>query len=155
MLSEAKILTTLNCNSGHCHIPIEDHYRDETALVLRNGLFSFLQKLFELTNSHRTFQRSIDVVLSSVRWIFAVVYLYDTNLFLKTIVEHMAHPKIILRFVKDRDLMLSTEVVNLSKSFRLHGSHSYYRIPACPFENIQRLSIDATLHKRYETAIIH
>lgn len=61
---------------------------------------------FGLTDGPDTFQRTIDIVLSSVRWKFAIFYLDDIIVFSKTIVEHMAHLKAILTLLKDGEVIM-------------------------------------------------
>lgn len=64
--------------------------------------------------------RAIYIVLSSVRWNFAILYLDDIILFSKTIDDRMAHLKAVLTLLKDVDLAL-----NLLKYFFLQSSVEY------------------------------
>lgn len=48
--------------------------KDKTALTSHHGLFSFTRMSFGLKNASGTFQRVIEVILSTVKWNFALHY---------------------------------------------------------------------------------
>lgn len=53
---------------------------------------------FGLTNAHGTFKHIIDIVPSSMKWKFAIVYLDDIIVFLKPNDEHMTHMKAVFTY---------------------------------------------------------
>jgi Reverse transcriptase (RNA-dependent DNA polymerase) len=90
-LGEAKIFTTLDCNSGYLQIPVRPKDREKTTLTSHEGLYWFLRMPFGLRNAPATFQRFVDITLSGLTWNTCLVYLDDIIFFSKTPVEHMAH----------------------------------------------------------------
>lgn len=79
--SNAKIVSTLDCNAGYWHTTIDELYRDKTAFLSHHSLFRSAGMPFGLTNAPDTFQRAIDTVLSLVLWKFDIVYLDDIIVF--------------------------------------------------------------------------
>ena len=67
-LREAKIFTTLDCNSGYWQIPIAPEDREKTAFASHVGSFQFIRMPFGLTNAPATFQRAPDILLAGVKW---------------------------------------------------------------------------------------
>lgn len=51
---------------------------------------------FELHNAPATFQCKMDVILSTVKWKFALVYLHDIVTFPKSLPKHIGHDRSIL-----------------------------------------------------------
>lgn len=128
-LSEAKIFSALDCNSGYWPIPIDENDREETAFVSHHGFFRFARIPFGLTNSPGMFQRAVDIVLSSVRWKFAILYLNDVTVFSKTRDAPLTHLKAVLTLLKDAELTLK-----LRKCLFLQGLVKYLRqivSPSC------------------------
>jgi hypothetical protein len=76
-LGLARYFTTLYANSGYLQINVSPKDREKTAFTSHRGLFQFLRMLFGLKTAPATFQRSIDVILSTVRFQFALTYLDD------------------------------------------------------------------------------
>ncbi len=83
-LGEAKIFTTLDCNSGYWQIPIHEADRNKTALVSHMGSYLFTRMPFGLTNAPAKFQRAVDILLSGVNCQFCLVYLYDIIVYSKS-----------------------------------------------------------------------
>lgn len=61
---------------------------------------------FGLTNDPGKFQLAINILLSSIRWKFEIVYLEDIILFSKTIEDHMTLQNAVLALLKDAGLTL-------------------------------------------------
>ena len=80
-LGGAQVFSTLDCNSGYWQVDIPVTDREKTAFVTHHGLFQYTRMPFGLRNAPATFQRPIDIVLSSVKWQFALVYLDDIAIF--------------------------------------------------------------------------
>lgn len=66
-LSEAKIFNTSDCKSGYWQTSIEEEDREKTSFLPYHGIFRFASMQFGLTKAPGTFQRAIDIILSSVR----------------------------------------------------------------------------------------
>jgi Reverse transcriptase (RNA-dependent DNA polymerase)/RNase H-like domain found in reverse transcriptase len=90
-LVDAKIFTTLDCNSGYWQIPVRPEDREKTTFTSHEGLYWFLRVPFGLSNAPATFQRFVDITLSGLTWKSCLVYLDDIIVFSRTPAEHMAH----------------------------------------------------------------
>jgi Reverse transcriptase (RNA-dependent DNA polymerase) len=95
-LGDAKIFTTLDCNSGYWQIPVRPEDREKTTFTSHEGLYWFLRMPFCLRNAPATFQRFVDITLSGITWKTCLVYLDDIIVFSKTPAEHMAHLDAVL-----------------------------------------------------------
>ena len=56
---------------------------------------------FGLRNAPATFQRALDIILSSVKWQFCIVYIDDVIIFSKSVDEHLDHIDQVLTFLGD------------------------------------------------------
>jgi hypothetical protein len=65
-LGDAKIFTTLDCNSGYWQIPVRPEGWEKTAFTSHEGLYWFLRMPFALRNAPATFQRLVDITLSGL-----------------------------------------------------------------------------------------
>ncbi len=74
-LGEAKVFTTLDCNSGYWQIPIHEADRNKTGFVSHMDSYSFTRMPSSMTNALATFQRAVGILLSGVNWQFCLVYL--------------------------------------------------------------------------------
>jgi Reverse transcriptase (RNA-dependent DNA polymerase) len=90
-LGDAAVFTTLDCNSGYWQIPVHPEDRDKTTFTSHYGIYRFLRLPFGLRNAPATFQRSIDIILSGVKWKTCLVYLDDFIVFSKSKKDHLAH----------------------------------------------------------------
>ena len=100
-LGTAKTFSTLDANSGYWQVEIDPKDRDKTAFTSHHGLYRFIRMPFGLKNAPATFQRAIDVILSSVKWQFALVYLDDIVIFSPKPEEHIEHVKKVLMLLQD------------------------------------------------------
>jgi Reverse transcriptase (RNA-dependent DNA polymerase) len=76
-LGSAQYFTTLDANSDYWQINFAPEDREKTAFTSHRGLFQFLRMPFGLKTAPATFQRSIDVILSTVCFQRALTYLDD------------------------------------------------------------------------------
>jgi len=90
-LGDAKVFSTLDCNSGYWHIPVADEDRDKTTFVCHEGAYRYIRLPFGLSNAPATFQRSIDMIFGRLKWKSCLVYLYDIIVFWQTAGEHVKH----------------------------------------------------------------
>jgi Reverse transcriptase (RNA-dependent DNA polymerase) len=67
-LGDAKICTTLDCNSGYWQVPVRPEDREKTTFTSHEGLYWFLRMPFGLRNSSATFQRFVDINLFGLTW---------------------------------------------------------------------------------------
>jgi transposase InsO family protein len=88
-LGEARVFSTLDANSGYWQIVMDEVDKVKTAFTCHRGLYQFQRMPFGLCNAPATFQRAIDVILSSVRWQCALTYLDDIIVFSATLEQHL------------------------------------------------------------------
>ena len=62
-LGDAKVFSTLDCNSGYWQIPVANEDRDKTTFVCHEGAYRYIRLPFGLSNAPATFQRAIDMIL--------------------------------------------------------------------------------------------
>ena len=65
--------------------------------------------LFELCNALLTFQRLMDVVLSSVLWKYAMVYIDDVNIYSESFEQHLEHLNEVFKLIKKANLRINPE----------------------------------------------
>ena len=98
-LGDATVFTTLDCSSGYCQVEIAEEDRDKTTSESHSGLFRFLSMPFGLRNAPATFKRAGDIILSRVKWETALVYLDDVIVYSRTVTEHMAYVREVMRLL--------------------------------------------------------
>ena len=119
-LGDAQIFSTLDFNSGYWQVTIDESDKEKTAFVTHQGLFQFTRMPFGLRNAPATFQRAIDIILSSVKWQYCIVYIDDVIIFSKSIGDHFDHLNEVLTLLGDAGLS-----IRLNKSFFLHKEIEY------------------------------
>lgn len=105
-LGEATIFPTLDASSEYWQVEIDKVSRDKAALTSHHGLLQFICMPFGLRNANGTFQQSMDVIPSSVRWQYILVYFDNTVYFLKTPQEHTRHVFKVLKLLCDAEVTL-------------------------------------------------
>jgi RNase H-like domain found in reverse transcriptase/Reverse transcriptase (RNA-dependent DNA polymerase) len=119
-LGDARIFSTLDCNSGYWQIPVEAADRAKTTFTSREGLYWFLRMPFGLRNAPETFQRFVDITLAGLTWNTCLVYIDDIIVFSKTAKEHLSHLDEVLHRLYRAGLYL-----NIKKSHFFKETVSY------------------------------
>ena len=119
-LGEATVFTTLDCNSGYWQIPLAEEDKNKTTFTSHMGLFRYTRMPFGLKNAPATFQRAVDIILSRVKWQYALVYIDDVIIYSKTMEEHFYHVQKVLSLLRDAGVTLK-----LSKCNFFTGSVDY------------------------------
>lgn len=101
-LGDVKIFSTLEAGSGYWQIGVQKSDRESIAIPITSyyGLYQFTIIYFGLWHAMATFQHVIDVILRTVNWHHAIVYLEEIFIFTKTIERHIFHRKMFLRLLK-------------------------------------------------------
>lgn len=79
---------------------------DKTTFTSYRGLHSFTRMPFGPSNSAGTIQSARDVMLSAVKWQFALVYLQDIVIFSRTPAEHIAQVHSVLTHLNNAGVTL-------------------------------------------------
>lgn len=111
---KAAIFSPLDANSGYCKIEIEEADRDETAFTSHHGLYQFIRMPFELRNAPDTFQRTMGVILSTLLWKCAIIYLDDIVIFSKSPQEHIGHVKTMLTLLRNASVAMDSKKCKIS-----------------------------------------
>lgn len=78
-LGGASFILTLDAESGCWQIIIKGADKEEATFTSHLALYSFIRMPFGSQNAPGTFQRTKNVILSSVKWHFGLVALQDTD----------------------------------------------------------------------------
>jgi len=90
-LGDAKVFSTLDCNSRYWQIPVADENRDKTTFACHEGAYRYICLPFGLSNAPATFQRAIYMILGRLKWKRCLVYLEDIIVFSQSAGEHVEH----------------------------------------------------------------
>lgn len=95
--------------------------REKATLSCHDNLFWFTRMPFGLKNAPGTFERVVDIFLSTVRWKYALVYLDDTIVFSTSPSYHLGHVQEVIGIIQSEGMKLC-----LTKHFFMQTS-VYYR----------------------------
>jgi len=105
-LGKALFFTKLDAAMGYWQIPIHPDDRKYTAVITHAGLFEFVRMPFGLTNAPATYQRLMDVILSTGLGKFCCVYLDDVLVWSNSFEDHMVHVRLCIQWMADAGLLL-------------------------------------------------
>ena len=108
-LGEARYFTTLDANCGYWQIDVNEADREKTAFTSHKGLYQFKRMPFGLMTAPATFQRAIDIVLSSVRFQCALTYLDDIVIYSPTFHQHLKDLSRVLKLLQDAGVSLKRD----------------------------------------------
>lgn len=83
-LGQTTVFSTLDASSGYWQAGIDDVDKEKNAFTSHHGLYRFVHMPFGLHNAPRTIPPTMNLILSSVKWQFALVYLDDIVVVSKT-----------------------------------------------------------------------
>lgn len=86
---KAAVFSTLDSNSAYWPVEVEERDRDKAAITSHHKLYRFVQILFALNKSPGTFQHATNVILSSLKWRFGLVFLNNIVVFLRSPCDHI------------------------------------------------------------------
>jgi Reverse transcriptase (RNA-dependent DNA polymerase)/RNase H-like domain found in reverse transcriptase len=87
-LGEEQVFSTLYANAGYWQVKVAEKDLDKTSFICHAGTYQFKRMPFGLVNAPSTFQRSMDVIISSVKWKFCLVYFDDIIIYSPTFEKH-------------------------------------------------------------------
>ena len=108
-LGKAKWFTSLDLTSGYWQVQVKEEDKEKTAFITKYGLYEFNVMPFGLCNAPSTFQRLMDVVLSSVLWKYAMVYIDDVNIYSESFEQHLEHLNEVFKLIKKANLQINPE----------------------------------------------
>jgi hypothetical protein len=90
-LGDARVFSTLDCNSGYWQITVSPQDKEKTTFTSHEGIFQFLRMPFGLRNAPATFQRFVDITLAGQTWKVCLVYLDDIVVYSRSREDHLEH----------------------------------------------------------------
>lgn len=90
-LDITKKLSMVDVNSGYLQIEMDGNNREKTIFTSSCGLFQFIRTPFGLKTSRATFQRVVNVTLTSVISHFSLLYLCSIVIFSRIPQKHMQY----------------------------------------------------------------
>ena len=103
-LGKAKWFTSLDLTSGYWQVQVKEEDKEKTAFITKYSLYEFNVMPFGLCNAPSTFQRLMDIVLSSVLWKYAMVYIDDVNIYSESFEQHLEHLNEVFKLIKKANL---------------------------------------------------
>lgn len=91
LLENAPAFSPLEDNSRSLKIQIGEEDKDMATLSFHHGLYHFNRTPLRLRNALSTFKRTLKAILCSVKWKFALNYLYNIVVFSKTSKQDIHH----------------------------------------------------------------
>lgn len=105
-LGKETIFSMRAVNSGHYQIKIDYAEYDKTAFILFSGLYHFVRMTSGLPNAPGTFHCTVNFILPSNKWKFALVYLKDIVVISKMLQQHMKQVRKVLLLVHSAGVIL-------------------------------------------------
>ena len=105
-LGHEEIFTALDRNEGYWKVPIAPEDCDKTMFPSYLGSFRYTRMPFGSRNAPSTFQRTLDIVLSGVRWQSCLIYLGDVIVFSRTTEDHLRLVDEILTLLRNAGVKL-------------------------------------------------
>jgi hypothetical protein len=105
-LGDARYFSTMDANCGYWQIDVNEADRAKTAFDSHRGLYQFKRMPFGLMTAPATFQRAIDIFLSSVRFQCALTYLDDIVIYSPTFEQHLEDLSKVLKLLRDAGVSL-------------------------------------------------
>jgi len=112
-LGDAKVFSTLDCNSGYWQIPVANEDRDKTTFVCHEGAYRYICLPFGLSNAPATFQRVIDRILGGLKWKSCLVYLNDIIVFSQSAGGYVEHLREVFTAQRGAGVSLTAEKCHL------------------------------------------
>jgi len=112
-LGDAKVFSTLDCNSGFWQIPVADEDRDKTTFACHEGAYRYIRLPFSLFNAPATFQRAIHMILGGLKWKSSLVYLDDIIFFSQSAGEHVEHLRKVFTALRGASVSLKDKKFHL------------------------------------------
>ena len=103
------LFSTLDLMSGFHQVPIRPEDRDLTAFMTPDGKYRYKVLAMGMTNSPRSFQALMDLVLASVRYKTAICYMDDVIIYSRNFSDHLSHIRDVFTLLRKANLKLKRQ----------------------------------------------
>lgn len=117
-MGEGRIFSTLAANSGYWQVEIDEKGR-KNRLYKSPRLVPICSDTIWPQSAHATFQRAMNVILSSLKWQSALVYLDDIIVFSKTVRDRLTHLRLVLTVLQNAVVTLKLKMPLLRRDNHL------------------------------------
>lgn len=100
-LGDASVFSTPDANIGYRQIEREDGDKNKATFTTHCGIFRFLGMPSGLTNAPATFQWAFGIILSKVKWQYALAFIDDLNIYSCAVEGPLTNVKHVLQLLKD------------------------------------------------------
>ena len=114
-LGDTSYFTLLDSRSAYWSINVDPQDRPKTAFSDGNRLYQFRRLPFGLSGAPTTYQRVMNVVLSSVLGKHTLAYLDDVLVYSKTFEDHLVHLDETLTLLNNAGMKLNMEKCEIAK----------------------------------------
>src|SRR6266542_4290333 len=111
----AQWFTSLDLTSGYWQVRINEKDKEKTAFITLWRLFEWNVMPFGLCNTPATFQRLMNHILRKYLGDFALVYLDDIIIYLKTWRGHLNHLQLVFEALRGAGLMVKVKKCEFAK----------------------------------------
>jgi len=108
-LSGAHHFITIDCNRSYHQMGVYKDSRKFTGFVTEDGFYECLHVPFGLKNAPSHFQRVVDAILGMYRLDFALAYIDNIIIYLKTLEEHLEHVDKVLEALRNVGMTIVKE----------------------------------------------
>jgi len=112
-LGDAKVFSTLDCNSGYWQIPVADEDRDQTVFVCLEGAYRYIRLPFGLSIAPATFQWANYMILGGLKWKSCLVFLDDIIVFSQSAGEQVEHLREVFGALRGAGVSLKAKKCHL------------------------------------------
>ncbi|CAF1518625.1 unnamed protein product [Adineta steineri] len=122
-LQQTEYFSSMDLLSDFWQTELDSTSRDKTAIISQAYLFRFRVMPFGLINALATFQRFMDLVLSGLKWICALVYLDNIIVYSSSFKDHLNHLELVFQQRQQSSLTLKITKSYFCKTLLKYLAH--------------------------------
>lgn len=130
-----KFFSCLDLQAGFHQMPIDKADRDKTAFITHSGTYSYATLPMGMTNSPRSFQLLMDLVLTGASYKYALAFLDDVIIFSPSYKDHLAHLEDVFQRLREARLKLRASKCVLFRNKIKYLGHSLSAEGISPHED--------------------
>ena len=148
-LGGAQYFTTLDLFWGYHQVELDERDAYKTAFSTPEGHFEFTRLPFGLSNSPRTFQRLMYIVLSGLHGTVCYVYLDDVVIYAKNLKEHAEKFDLVMNRLREANMKLQVDKCEFLRREVVYLGHVITQegVKPCPdkVNAVQEFSVPKTV----------